>query len=200
MKRRFALLVLGAALAACSSKPAGLRASGRSVTTAVPVVAGGGVPGAALDIPNTVPMKLDIPFTLPLTLRVAGATAKLQIKTCTLVVTLPTDTVGFAFDSSEITNTGRAAIESMLVSFAHAVQIDIVGFTSSEGGYLYNVALSKRRAESVVAVFRSKLPLVPLHADGQGPDHPIADNRTESGRSANRRVVVTAKLTTCAPG
>jgi OOP family OmpA-OmpF porin len=68
-------------------------------------------------------------------------------------------------------------------------RVKVVGHTDSAGTRMQNVRLSKQRAEAVVAwlVARgvSANRLVP---EGLGPDQPIADNVSEEGRRANRRV------------
>lgn len=66
----------------------------------------------------------------------------------------------------------------------------IVGHSSAEGRSDYNLRLSRRRARSVAAYLSQAHDLAPerfiLH--GYGDQRPIADNGTEEGRSANRRV------------
>jgi OOP family OmpA-OmpF porin len=70
----------------------------------------------------------------------------------------------------------------------------IEGHTDIRGGELYNLELSKNRANSVAEYLISKgVARVYLEALGFGMKYPIADNRTESGRSKNRRVDITVK-------
>ncbi len=71
------------------------------------------------------------------------------------------------------------------------MRIQIIGHTSSVGGYEHNIELSRRRAKQV----RNYLILSGIDKDrlrsvGRGPDEPIADNATEKGQSLNRRVEV----------
>ena len=69
------------------------------------------------------------------------------------------------------------------------VRIEIQGHASSEGDDSYNLELSDRRAASVMrylagrGVDRSR-----LQSRGYGSTVPVATNRTEEGRSQNRRV------------
>ncbi|PRP96950.1 OmpA family protein [Enhygromyxa salina] len=72
-------------------------------------------------------------------------------------------------------------------------KIRIEGHASSEGDHDYNVDLSRRRAKAVVdhLVKRGKVDPARLEFEGYGPDRPIADNETEAGREANRRVEFT---------
>jgi outer membrane protein OmpA-like peptidoglycan-associated protein len=72
-------------------------------------------------------------------------------------------------------------------------KIRVEGHASSEGNYEHNVDLSKRRAKAVLdhLVKKGKVDKERLVSEGYGPDRPIADNDTESGREANRRVEFT---------
>ncbi|MEO1303978.1 MAG: OmpA family protein [Pseudomonadota bacterium] len=69
--------------------------------------------------------------------------------------------------------------------------IDVVGHASSDGDDAYNQQLSERRADSVSAYLRnSGVQTVRLNAFGMGETQPIADNATQAGRAANRRVEI----------
>ncbi len=71
-------------------------------------------------------------------------------------------------------------------------QIELVtveGHTDSTGSAEINRTLSQGRAESVVKYIASKgIKKDRMDPKGFGPDRPIADNATEEGREANRRV------------
>ncbi len=69
-------------------------------------------------------------------------------------------------------------------------RVALVGHTDAEGSLSGNVALSKRRAESVMARLMSDfaIPRSQLEADGVGYLSPLASNQTEDGRMKNRRV------------
>lgn len=65
----------------------------------------------------------------------------------------------------------------------------ISGHTDNQGDHDKNVRLSQERAEAVMNYLISKgIDSSRLSAFGYGPDRPIADNSTQKGRSANRRV------------
>ena len=67
--------------------------------------------------------------------------------------------------------------------------IDVVGHASSDGDDAYNQQLSQRRANSVSSyLMNSGVQSVRLNAIGMGETQPIADNSTQAGRAANRRV------------
>ena len=79
----------------------------------------------------------------------------------------------------------------MLNEFEKTV-IEIAGHTDSTGPDSYNQSLSERRANSVAAYLRSRnVNSQRLITLGMGESRPIADNSTESGRAANRRVEIT---------
>lgn len=70
--------------------------------------------------------------------------------------------------------------------------IALVGHTDASGGLSINIALSKRRAESVRQYLLETydLPATQIAAEGVGYLAPRASNLTEEGRKKNRRVEV----------
>ncbi|MEL8056279.1 MAG: OmpA family protein [Pseudomonadota bacterium] len=69
--------------------------------------------------------------------------------------------------------------------------VDVVGHASSDGSDDYNQELSERRANSVRSyLINSGVQSVRLQAIGMGETQPIADNATQAGREANRRVEI----------
>lgn len=67
--------------------------------------------------------------------------------------------------------------------------VQVEGHTDSTGSPDFNRTLSQGRAESVVKYLTGKgIKSARFEAKGFGPDHPIADNTTDAGREANRRV------------
>jgi len=68
----------------------------------------------------------------------------------------------------------------------------IEGHTDITGSYSLNKRLSYERALSVADYLNSNgISRTRLELDGLGPDFPVADNSTESGRTLNRRVTIT---------
>ena len=71
------------------------------------------------------------------------------------------------------------------------MNINIVGHTDSDGSDDTNLALSKKRAESVknalVAEFRVSS-TTGFQTDGKGESDPVSDNSTTEGKAQNRRV------------
>ena len=69
------------------------------------------------------------------------------------------------------------------------LKLRIRGHSDSQGNADYNRDLSQRRAEAVRQYLISKgIADARLTSEGVGPDEPVADNKTSSGRRANRRI------------
>ena len=67
--------------------------------------------------------------------------------------------------------------------------IEIMGHTDSTGSEAYNLALSRRRAQSVANHLASKgVNSMRILTEGFGEQYPVASNDTEQGRLLNRRV------------
>lgn len=67
--------------------------------------------------------------------------------------------------------------------------VRVEGHTDSQGGRDYNISLSQRRANSVKDyLIHQGVDGIRLQAKGFGPDRPADSNKTEAGRSNNRRV------------
>ncbi len=70
-----------------------------------------------------------------------------------------------------------------------AIPLEIQGHTDSQGRETMNLALSQSRADSVLNELRARRVLTSsFTAVGYGEATPIADNGTEAGREANRRI------------
>ncbi|HSC61436.1 MAG TPA: OmpA family protein, partial [Rhizomicrobium sp.] len=69
------------------------------------------------------------------------------------------------------------------------LSVYIVGHTDSQGGYDYNMNLSRGRAQSVAAdlVSRYGIDKARLKTAGVGFLAPLGSNQTEDGRALNRR-------------
>ena len=80
-------------------------------------------------------------------------------------------------------------VVKVLKSNPQIKEVDVEGHTDSTGSADINRKLSKDRAESCIKYLQSKgVKAGILSSKGYGPDRPIADNATEEGREANRRV------------
>jgi len=81
-------------------------------------------------------------------------------------------------------------VSSTLIEYPKTA-VDVVGHASSDGDDAYNQQLSERRAGSVQSyLINSGVQSVRLNAIGMGETQPIADNSTQAGRAANRRVEI----------
>jgi outer membrane protein OmpA-like peptidoglycan-associated protein len=102
--------------------------------------------------------------------------------------------VTFATNSSDV-NPGfydvLTSVSKVLKEFDKTV-VEVAGHTDSTGSDAYNQSLSERRAASVAAYLRSHQindnRIMPI---GLGETMPVADNTTDAGRTANRRVEIT---------
>lgn len=73
-----------------------------------------------------------------------------------------------------------------------AAQIELVGYTDSQGSVAGNTTLSQKRAEAVRLALAETagIDAARIAARGAGPSEPRADNATAEGRQKNRRVEV----------
>lgn len=70
------------------------------------------------------------------------------------------------------------------------LRLEVAGHTDSLGTADSNLRLSQQRAEAVVAELQALgVAASALQARGYGEEEPVADNRLESGRERNRRIV-----------
>lgn len=101
------------------------------------------------------------------------------------------DPIGFEPGSARIIP-GSAHVLNALAAIlgrCGGLVVEIEGHTDSQGRETTNLALSRGRAEAVLAALHARgAPLWTLAAQGYGEDRPIADNATADGRAANRRI------------
>jgi len=79
---------------------------------------------------------------------------------------------------------------SKLLKAQPTLRLLVVGHTDNVGTFEFNMDLSQRRAASVVQILTSKLGIDPKRLTPVGVSFasPVASNRTEDGKSKNRRV------------
>jgi outer membrane protein OmpA-like peptidoglycan-associated protein len=102
--------------------------------------------------------------------------------------------ITFATNSSDL-NAGfydvLNSVGLVLTEFEQTV-VEVAGHTDSTGTDAYNQQLSERRAASVASYLGTRSVLRDRFIEvGMGEARPIADNSTEAGRQANRRVEIT---------
>jgi outer membrane protein OmpA-like peptidoglycan-associated protein len=99
----------------------------------------------------------------------------------------------FDFDSATIRANSREDLLELASSLQEYDNTDVlvVGHTDATGAETYNLALSERRAKSAASILTENgVTSDRVTMDGRGELEPIADNGTEEGRQANRRVTV----------
>ena len=99
--------------------------------------------------------------------------------------------ISFAPGSAEIDSGASKTIDALtdILSKCPPLEMEITGHTDSQGSDSGNRALSQARAEAVLTALQGRrLDVSAFTAKGYGDDNPIADNGTEDGREANRRI------------
>jgi len=99
----------------------------------------------------------------------------------------------FDFDSDVLRETARANLRELATSFDKYpdTELMIVGHTDARGEDAYNQRLSERRANAATAYLAQLgVPRERISAAGRGESEPVADNGTDAGMQANRRVEV----------
>ena len=98
----------------------------------------------------------------------------------------------FDFDKADIKPESKPQLDEIaaLLKTDANLKLLVVGHTDNQGGMAYNLELSKRRADAVVAALEQRYAVIParLMAQGMGSAVPVASNDSEAGRAKNRRV------------
>ena len=96
--------------------------------------------------------------------------------------------------SADISEAGGRVIDAIAEVLRECGELpfEVAGHTDSQGRAETNRNLSQARAEAVInALLARRVLVASLVARGYGADRPIADNSTEAGREANRRIEFT---------
>ncbi|RFZ93030.1 OmpA family protein [Mucilaginibacter conchicola] len=98
--------------------------------------------------------------------------------------------IQFEFDSSVLRTSSYPALDATSADLRSSGKtVEVQGFASSEGTAAHNMTLSRDRANSVKTyLVNSGVSASKLKVKAFGETKPIADNSTEEGRIANRRV------------
>jgi adhesin transport system outer membrane protein len=100
----------------------------------------------------------------------------------------------FDTNSSKLKPSSISKLDALVANIKatdKVVAIDLVGHTDSTGSDAINIPLSKARAQSVRDyMVLNGLETIPMTVEGKGATSPVADNTTEAGKMANRRVDV----------
>ena len=101
------------------------------------------------------------------------------------------DKINFEPGSANIDSNGSAIMDQIaeILKECGEIRMEIQGHTDSQGREVMNQQLSQSRARAVLNELRLRRVLTSsFTAEGYGESNPIADNDTEEGREANRRI------------
>ncbi len=103
----------------------------------------------------------------------------------------------FDFDQDTLKDDSEPTLDAIakLLASHPDMKLAVVGHTDNAGSADYNMDLSRRRAENVVAALVDEYDIDEgrLSASGAGMTEPVASNDTDAGRAKNRRVELRAK-------
>ena len=115
---------------------------------------------------------------------------------CLAQITAVTAARKITFDpgSANIAGEGAGIIDDIaeILRRCSDLRLEIAGYTDSQGSEEGNQRLSQQRANAVLDALRvRRVPVSSFRSVGYGEENPIADNETEAGREANRRIEFT---------
>jgi OOP family OmpA-OmpF porin len=99
--------------------------------------------------------------------------------------------IEFESGQATLTDAGRAVLDQMSVALLRLKdkKVEVIGHTDNAGARASNLSLSQARAEAVKAYVTGKgIQPESIAVSGEGPDRPVADNRSADGRARNRRI------------
>ncbi len=109
-----------------------------------------------------------------------------------LILTMPGD-VTFATDSAQVSPRFGPVLDDVadvLMTYP-ATYVNVIGHADSVGAADYNQRLSERRASAVASDLINRGVIQDrFYVAGMGETQPVADNSTDAGRAANRRVEI----------
>jgi OOP family OmpA-OmpF porin len=136
-------------------------------------------------IAANIALGLDPAYTVNNGLRVAASEQGM------LDAALANRIIEFESGKAELADSGKAILDQMSVALLRLKdkKVEVIGHTDNAGSRAGNLSLSQARAEAVKTYVVGR----GVHADmvavsGEGPDRPVADNRTPEGRARNRRI------------
>lgn len=103
---------------------------------------------------------------------------------------IETPTIYFQFGKSTLKPEGKAVLDRLVDAVKARPRLKglrIEGHTDTIGGRAMNLRLSKERAAAVKSYLAKSIGIY-LESEGYGFDKPVADNKTATGRTKNRRV------------
>lgn len=135
---------------------------------------------------------LDIIETQPMVQKMVTVTADEMSRSISTTGRVSLYGIYFDTNKSDIRPESRPALQEIasLLKKQPVLKLHVVGHTDNIGGIEFNMGLSKRRADAVVASLARDFGIAParLTANGVAYLAPVAPNTTEPGRARNRRV------------
>ena len=99
--------------------------------------------------------------------------------------------IEFESGKAALTDSGKSILDQMATALQRlkGIRVEVIGHTDNSGSRASNLSLSQARAEAVrdYIAGRGINPEL-ISVSGEGPDRPVADNRTAEGRARNRRI------------
>ena len=114
-----------------------------------------------------------------------------------VVEVITMDGIYFDFDSSRISDEGKAQVQAVATKLQEnpGYYVEIHGHTDNVGPMKYNQWLSERRANAAKAsLVDMEVPEAKVTTFGHSYLQPVADNATKEGRAKNRRVEFVLRL------
>jgi OOP family OmpA-OmpF porin len=99
--------------------------------------------------------------------------------------------IEFESGKAALTDSGKTVLDQMVVALQRlrGVRVEVIGHTDNAGSRAGNLSLSQARAEAVKNYVAGRgINPESISVSGEGPDRPVADNRTADGRARNRRI------------
>lgn len=143
--------------------------------------------------PKATPPVSEQPVQRPPVQTQTAAPKPAPVKVPESVPVLENAVIYFDFDKSDIKSDEMAKLKEAMAKFQKLSEFytfRITGHTDSIGSMAYNVALSQRRNRSVTEAVNDILGIRNFPAQPKSYTEPAADNGTDSGRAANRRVEI----------
>ena len=123
---------------------------------------------------------------------------------CVQQIAVVTDQRKITFDpgSASLSAEAQPVVDDIaeILKRCPTVSVLVAGYTDSQGRDQMNLELSQGRADAVLEALQSRrIPVAEFESIGFGEARPIADNATETGREANRRIEFTLIIPAGAP-